>query len=159
MSGNCSWQLTVYILSKTTLWQLAITRSTVDGGKSGKRPFPLEWKSNKAKKTHSHKKRPLSPSKHRGNKGVKQKVPVKWLRDGHRTSSASTLNESVHCEAHNTQVDFPVNQSSQLPSTTSRHRANLAQDRRHVTCCLTQLLLLYSASPVRAEDGGTDSDL
>lgn len=66
----------------------------------------------------------------------------KRLRDGQRTSSALTAYESVHCEQHNTQLEFPVNQSSQLPSTTSRHRASLAQDRKHVTSCLTQPPLL-----------------
>lgn len=62
----------------------------------------------------------------------------KRQRDGQRTSSALTPYESVHCEQHNAQFEFPVNQSSQLPSTTSRHRASLAQDRKHVTSCLTQ---------------------
>lgn len=46
--------------------------------------------------------------------------------------------ESIHCEAHNTRVKLPVNQSSQLPSTTSRQEARPAQDRRHVTSCLAQ---------------------
>lgn len=65
--------------------------------------------------------------------------------------------ESVHCEAQNARVEFPVNQSSQLPSTTSRHRASLAQDRRHVTSA--QPPLLYCVLPVRTENRDTDSDL
>lgn len=116
-------------------------------------------KGEQCRKIHSNKKRPLSPSKQRGNKGVKQKFPVKRLRDGHWTSSASTPYESIHCEADNTQVEFPVNQSSQLPSTTSRQKASLAQDRRHVTSCLAQPPLLYHVSLVRAEDRGIDSEL
>lgn len=96
----------------------------------------LEKKGKTCRNIHSKKKKNwlLTPSKHRGNKELKQKLAVKWLRNGDWKSSVSPPCESIHCETHNTQVQFPVNQSSQLPSTTSwsRHSASLAQDRQ--TC-------------------------
>lgn len=100
--------------------------------------FPLEWKKGTIHEKYTVIRKDHCLHQNTGNKGPKQKVPVKRLRDGRWTSEASTPYESLHCKANNTQVEFPVNQSSQLPSTTSRHRASLAQDHKHVTSCLTQ---------------------
>lgn len=64
--------------------------------REGRETHHSHERGNNAGKIHIHKKRPLSPSKHRGNKGVKQNVPVKRLRDGHWTSSACTpMSQSI----------------------------------------------------------------
>lgn len=150
----------VRILPRTTEWELAVTRSTARGGKGRETDrFHSNEKGNNVEKHTVIRKDHCVHQNTEATKESNRKFQWKRLREGHWTSSASTPYESVHCEAHNTQVEFPVNQSSQLPSTTSRHRASLAQDRRHVTSCFTQPPLLYRVSPVRDEDRDIDSEL
>lgn len=144
---------TDHILRRTTVWELAIISSTLWERNRGKLSVPtgMKKKNGRIHEKYTVIRKDYCLHQNTGNKGVKQKVPVKRLRDGHWTSSASTPSESVHCEAHNTQVEFPVNQSSQLPSTTSRHRASLAQDHKHVTGCRTQPSLPFRQSGLRTE--------
>lgn len=99
---------------------------------------------------HNHEKRALSPPEHGRQRS---QTEIQWGRrgDGQWTSSPSTPRESVHCEAHSTPSEPPVNQSSQLPSTTSRHRARLAQDRKHVTKRLTLPSVSSRQSGLRTE--------
>lgn len=122
----------VQILAWKSARKFAIIRNLVEKESRGILEIP-----NKMKKMHNHEKRALSPPE-RGRQ--RSQTELQWGRwwDGQWTSSESTPRESVHCEAHSTRSERPVNQSSQLPSTTSRHRAMLAQDRKHVTKRLTQ---------------------
>lgn len=130
--GAWSWRSTS--CAKATVWNLAIMRTTA-WQKILTRVTILK-KIESQRKGHC-----LRPNT--GNKGVKQNVPAKRRRDGQWTSSPSTPHESVHCVALNARAELPVNQSSQLPSTTSRHGASRAQDRWHVTVRLTQPPPLY----------------
>lgn len=101
--------------------------------------FPLKWK----KKPEQYIKNVQSWEK--SAVSARTWATKESNRNSMRTARRWTVNklsvdsrESVHCEAHSTRSERPVNQSSQLPSTTSRHRARLAQDRKHVTKRLTQ---------------------
>lgn len=150
---------TDHILRRTTVWELAIINSTLWGRNRGKLNVPTGMKKKKwynTWKIHSHKKRLLSPSKHRQQRSQTEsssKTAKRWTLN--KLGVDSLWVSPLWGTQHTSWVPSESEQSAAIHHLKAQGQSSTGPQ----TCDQLSHTTIITISPVRAKDWDIDSEL